>query len=185
MKNIILKLTLFSTLMVMGNAQADSGRTTEITRNSPNHTTIVIHDTTPEARDARARQVASARAKLRERRQRNQRRGEVAPTRPLRRGSQPEFQQESIRERQAIHAYKPSPFINGGRFTGFSGFGYGGFGFNNGFGVGGFGFNSFRGGGFRGGGFRGGSFRGGGFRGGSFRGGGFRGGGFRGGRGRR
>lgn len=188
MKKIILKLTLFSTFFLMGGAQADSGRITEITRDSPNHTTIVIHDTSPEARDARARQVESARSKLRDRRQRSHRVGEATARRPLRRGNQPEFQQESIRERQAIHAYKPGPFINGGQFTGFTGFGFGGYGYGygyNGFGTSGFGFNNFRGGGFRGGNFRGGGFRGGNFRGGGFRGGNFRGGGFRGGRGRR
>lgn len=166
-----------------------------VTPTSPNHTEIVIRDTSPEAFQRNRERAERARERLERKRQRRQ---EVELVRNDRRYNRTPVTSagqirrnpylRSIEERQRAHAARNQPpaFFNGGQWSGgFAGPAWGGFGF--GFGPGfvqpGFGFPpvgfgpacgpGFRGRGFRNRGFVNRGFRRGGFRGGFVRRGGF------------
>ena len=139
-------------------AQADPKSRTSITRTSPNHTEIVIHDYSPQAKRDRRRHLEYARRR-REVKERRAHELELAriraskqdvsidvPTSSRRTQSRVNRSTSlaSIRERQRRNAYKPAPFFNGGQFTGFTYGGFGNFGFNRGFNPG-YGFNFNRG----------------------------------------
>ena len=179
---------LFLVSLALPAAAQSSGAKTRILRESPHHTTIVIHDNSPEAyarqRDAavRAQQAREAEA---------QRKHELEVER-IRADAQ-------VRVARAQQRVAPAPtpapapvreenkkasFRNGGRFTGFSdvylggfygglpvygyGYGYGGGGYGYGYGRAcgpGYGYRSHGRGAYHGGGHPGGGYRGGGGRG--------------------
>ena len=157
---LILALGLIQLVLAVSTA-ADPKSRTSITRTSPNHTEIVIHDYSPQAKRERRRHLEQARRhrELKERRAHELKLARIrassnsdirvsttSPTRTNRRrvgGNFPAL--ASIRERQKRNAYEPAPFFNGGRSTGFTyGGGLGNFGFNGGFSSG-YGFNFSRG----------------------------------------
>lgn len=130
-----------ATLALVGLSQAEPQ--TSVTRTSPNHTKIVIHDTSPQATRSRDAQVEEAR-KQRERQKEREHELELARIRAGQSASDSKATVltrqvatnndilPSIEERrkQQAEANKPSAFMNGGQWTGgFYGFGFGGFGF--------------------------------------------------------
>lgn len=171
---LILSLLLAATSVVSA-----EGRTS-IQRSSPNHTTIVIHDTSPAAYKARSAQAKRAQERLDRRRQRaeqlrdeqRQRDHELKVLR-LKNESKttaqatPKKEESSVEEPQQTRR-KRSSFFNGGRSTmvpSWNGYAYGGFGYPIGFGYGfgypAYGFGPAWGGyGFRNRGFRGRGYRG-------------------------
>lgn len=131
-------------------AQADPKSRTSVTQTSPNHTEIIIHDYSPEAKRARRRHLENAR-RLRELKERRAHELELARIRASS-GSRRSVSIDlpansssvtsradrsdtlaSIRERQRRNAYKPPAFFNGGRFTGVAYGSFGNFGFPAGF----------------------------------------------------
>lgn len=200
LKHISVSAVVALSLALCASSQADPR--TSITRTSPNHTKIVIHNTNPNARaerSARAQRAQERRERAKERAHelelarikagQGSTRQAKAPNRVQRQNHPP---LASIQERQRRHAERnrPAPFFNGGQWTGVGGVAFAGpnFGFFNPGWGGGFYqpwqpvfHQGFRGPGFHRRGFRGAGYRGRGFRGAGYRGrGGFRGGGFRG-----
>lgn len=146
--NKVSKITMVAALLTLGlMGTATAQQRTSVTRTSPNHTKIVIHNTGASAQKARQERIRRAE----ERRERERQRAheiELATIRagrsesPRRAGDRPKSRQPvnpslpSIAERQRRQAAlnQPAPFFNGGRFTGLvGGFGFAGPGFGPGF----------------------------------------------------
>lgn len=166
---------LLSLLLATTVGASAEGRTS-IQRSSANHTTIVIHDTTPAAYKARKAQAQRAQERLDRRRQRaeeledeKRRRAHELKVLRLKKPSQPTVQvitakaEERAPEEPQETRPKRASFFNGGRSTmvpSWNGYGFGnpvyGFGFPAyGFGFPGYGFGPAYGGyGYRNRGFR-------------------------------
>lgn len=112
-------LSAFALLVTLQAAQAEPR--TSITRTSPYHTEIVIHDNSLEARQAHRLQAEQARRRREQREQRQWERDAVDRNVDVRPAFVPRSDSlESIRERQKYHAQRNEPphFFNGGRWTG-------------------------------------------------------------------
>ncbi len=112
-------LSAFALLVTLQAAQAEPR--TSITRTSPYHTEIVIHDNSLEARQAHRLQAEQARRRREQREQRQWERAAVDRNVDVRPAFVPRSDSlESIRERQKYHAQRNEPphFFNGGRWTG-------------------------------------------------------------------
>lgn len=121
-------LGAFTLMCLTGPLLAEGEKFTKIERTSPHHTTIVIHDTTPQAQRARAEQVERGRRRQAEREWRRHQ-PPVSQTQAVDTQPVEDFNSvASIRERQKYLEYQPAPFFNGGQFTGFT-YGFGSYGF--------------------------------------------------------
>ena len=111
---------------------------TSVQHDSPNHTTIVIHNTSPEAYAERNQRAAEARRRLDEKRRR-QHELELARIEAETRRAEARAKAQSAPLVYRKPEYRPAPFMNGGRPTlggwygGFGGFGVGNFGYGRSF----------------------------------------------------
>lgn len=135
-------------LMATSQAVSAKGRTS-VTRTSPNHTEIVIHDTSPEAYRARRAQAKRAQARLdakrraaRRREDERRRRAHELKVIRLKNASKTRTRSRTSTQQVARYTHHKRPsFFNGGRSTTL-GFGFGNFGFGFG-GFGGYGYGGF------------------------------------------
>lgn len=148
MKRFTITLAVTLVAMLLSTPKATADPNVSVERTSPNHTTIVIHDTSPEAYQLRNEQARAARRRLDEKRRRKHEL-ELARLEAQTRQNEAEARARAQRQQQTVvyrkPEYRPAPFMNGGRPTmgiSFSGV-YGGYG------LGGFGGYGYRGRGYR------------------------------------
>jgi len=144
LRNQLISVGILLSCTLVGTGVAQESQTS-VTQTSPNHTTIVIHDYSPQAVEARERQAERALERLEEKRRREAefQSDDYQARETLRERNRASLAPIAVRQKR--NEYQPPHFFNGGYYTGapLGGFGFGfGPGFGYGYGLNsGYGFN--------------------------------------------